>query len=94
MDTVDKICNEEIKFDSYNLSPSANNFLKKALQKVADHRITPREALSSPFILKNLSHKNLIKHQKSHYEKHNNHHHENEAQNNHGAETSDEEVEE
>ena len=47
-----KECN--IDYDSMKISACAKNFLSKLLTKNPKLRLTPREALSCPFILKNL----------------------------------------
>ena len=65
-----EICKKEIDFSEYDLSPCAVNLLKRILEKDPEDRIHIKEALSSPFILKNLSKKNLIKHQKHNFSRH------------------------
>ena len=79
--TTKKICCSKIKLDGFNLSISAMHFLKRILDKNPETRITPRKALSHPFILKNSNFKDSpllkVKKRKSCYYNNNNEENEN-----------------
>ena len=52
-DTVKEILEKEIDFEALEVTQSAKIFLKKILEKNPEKRMTPMEALSSPWLLKN-----------------------------------------
>lgn len=54
-ETIDLICTSEIQYDEFNLPSYTTSFLSKLLEKDPEKRMTPKQALASPYMLKNMS---------------------------------------